>query len=166
MTDWAGTVERVSLATWPDWRIRCADCSDTPTVCEDYEQAVLWAKNHHAIPITPVAVRWADSYPSADWVYNVVALCIVRGCLKVGDVLGAEAGNSVYGWAVGLYTRTEPKLLTEYALPRLSSAVDHELRSSPFVLGSGAEAAPMSTQDYRTAKLMTAYQRRYVGWRS
>jgi len=90
MTDWAGTVERVNLPTWPDWRIRCADCSDTPTVCEDYGQAVLWAKNHHAVPTTPVAVRWSDSAPSADWVYNVVALCVVRGCLQFGDVLGAE----------------------------------------------------------------------------
>lgn len=67
---------------------------------------------------------------------------------------------------VGLYTYTEPKALTDYALARLGSAVDRKLSNSPFVLGSGAEVAPMSTPDYRIAKRMSVNERRCVGWRS
>lgn len=65
-----------------------------------------------------------------------------------------------------MYTCTESKALAECALARLGSAVGRELRNSPFVLGSGVDVAPMSTQDYRVAKLMSVYERRYVGWRS
>jgi len=52
VTDWAGTVERVTLPMWPDWRIRCANCPDTPTVCDDEGQARAWARNHHAVVMT------------------------------------------------------------------------------------------------------------------
>jgi hypothetical protein len=167
MTDWAGTVERVNLTMWPDWRIRCPDCPDTPIVSDDQAQAVAWAKNHHATPMTTVAVRWPGSFISPDsWLYNAIAPCVVRGCLRVGEVLGVETGNSMLGWATGLYTRTEQQALTEDTLASLGSAIKSELANSPFNLGSGVVAEPMSAQDYRVATMMSNYERRYVGWRS
>jgi hypothetical protein len=35
--------------------------------------------------------------------YGAIAPCVVRGCLRVDDVLGVETGNGMSGWATGLY---------------------------------------------------------------
>jgi hypothetical protein len=169
MTDWAGTVERVNLSMWPDWRIRCANCPDTPTVCDDEGQARAWAKNHHAVVMTTtVAVSWPGSFLNPpSWLYDAIAPCVVRGCLRIGHVLGVETGNGMSGWATGLYTRTEQWTLTEDTLNGLGSAIETELANSPFDLGTGAIAAPMSAHDYQVATMMTsAYERRWVGWRT
>jgi hypothetical protein len=77
---------------------------------------------------TTVAFSWPGSFLNPPSVlYGAIAPCVVRGCLRVDDVLGVETGNGMSGWATGLYARTEQWTLTEDTLKRLGSAIESEL---------------------------------------